>query len=67
MQLLIDMCINLWIIFLNAFAAFKYFIFGFPYIKSAIILITAYFIYKMSLAEYEHIKDPYTKAGRRRI
>lgn len=67
MELFLDMCSNLWILFLNAFTAMKYFVFGIPYTRFAIILITAYLIYKMSSYEYETIKDPYTKAGRRRI
>jgi hypothetical protein len=67
MELFLDMCSNLWILLMNSFATIKYFIFGFPYVRFAIILITAYLIYKMSSYEYETIKDPYTKAGRRRI
>lgn len=60
-------CSNLWIIFINAFVLSKSFIFGFPYVRFAIIGVTAFCIYKMSQFEYEQIKDPYMKAGRRRI
>lgn len=67
LELFLTLCTNLWIMFVNAFVLGKSFIFGFPYVRFAIIVVTAIFVYKMSQFEYEQIKDPYTKAGRRRI
>lgn len=67
LETFITFTVNLWILFTNSFEVIKHFVLGLPFIRIAIIVVVVIFIYKMSRYEFELIKDPYIKAGRRRI
>lgn len=63
----ITFTVNLWILFSNSLVIIKHFVLELPFFRIAIIAMVVIFIYKMSRYEFELIKDPYIKAGRRRI
>lgn len=67
LDMFLQLCINLWVILLNSLMAVKYFLLGVNYFQILVILVTMYSVYRLSVAEIEEVKDPYTKAGRRRI
>ena len=63
----LQMCSNLTIMFLNSFMYFRTVILEIPYYNVFIILLSAIVVFKISIGEINEIKDPYKKAGRRRI
>lgn len=66
-EVFIQFCVNLWTLSTNGLEVIKYFAFGLPYFRVAMILVAGYFTYRMSVYEFQTIKDPFIKAGRRRI
>lgn len=63
----ITFCVNLWVLFINSFYVLKHFAVHLPVVRILVIGLVIYFVYKMSNYEYQRIKDPYMKAGRRRL
>lgn len=66
-NLFLQFCSNLAILFYNTFVFLKYWIFTLPYVQIFTIVIVAVFTYKMSVVEIETVKAPHIKATRKRM
>lgn len=67
MAILINLCKNIAILFLNGLISIKYTLLSLPYAKIIVIVATVFFVFKLLSYEAEQTKTSHIKITRRRI